>query len=175
MPELPDITVYLEALEKRVLGQQLEKVQIGSPFLLRTATLPVNVIEHKRVVALRRLGKRICFGMEDDDETVVLCDYRRVDSREGLRTGFRSLLWFVSFLANRPDLQLHRLHGLIRPDRTPDGLTPERLAAAYRIFGARRERTVNGEDWMVVDFAEYRQRRKRFQRPAASQEALIHA
>ncbi len=66
MPELPDITVYLEALEKRVLGQQLEKVQIGSPFLLRTAVFPVNVIENKRVVALRRVGKRICFGMEDE-------------------------------------------------------------------------------------------------------------
>jgi formamidopyrimidine-DNA glycosylase len=66
MPELPDITVYLEALEKRVLGRQLEKVQIGSPFLLRTAAFPLNAIELKRVVALRRLGKRICFGMEDE-------------------------------------------------------------------------------------------------------------
>ncbi len=66
MPELPDITVYLKALEKRVLGRQLEKVQIGSPFLLRTAAFPVSAIENKRVVALRRLGKRICFGMEDD-------------------------------------------------------------------------------------------------------------
>lgn len=66
MPELPDITVYLEALENRVLGRELKKVQIGSPFLLRTAAFPVNVIEHKRVVALRRVGKRICFGMEDE-------------------------------------------------------------------------------------------------------------
>jgi formamidopyrimidine-DNA glycosylase len=66
MPELPDITVYLEALEKRILGRKLENVQIGSPFLLRTAAFPVNAIEHKRVVALRRLGKRICFGMEEE-------------------------------------------------------------------------------------------------------------
>ena len=66
MPELPDITVYLEALENRVLGRKLNKLQIGSPFLLRTAAFPVNVIENKRVVALRRLGKRICFGMEDE-------------------------------------------------------------------------------------------------------------
>lgn len=66
MPELPDITVYLEALEKRVLGRKLENVQIGSPFLLRTAAFPLSAIEHKRVVALRRLGKRICFGMEDE-------------------------------------------------------------------------------------------------------------
>jgi len=66
MPELPDITIYLEALQARVLGQKLKKVQIGSPFLLRTATFPVSAIEQRCVVALRRLGKRICFGMEDE-------------------------------------------------------------------------------------------------------------
>ena len=66
MPELPDITVYLEALEKRVLAQKLEKVQIGSPFLLRTAAVSVSAIEGLRVVSLRRLGKRICLGMEND-------------------------------------------------------------------------------------------------------------
>src|SRR6478736_4911571 len=66
MPELPDVTVYLEALEARILGRILERVQIGSPFLLRTATVPISLIEGKRVVALRRLGKRICFGVEGE-------------------------------------------------------------------------------------------------------------
>jgi len=66
MPELPDITVYLEALEKRILGRKLKRVQIGSPFLLRTAAVSLNDIEDKRVIELRRLGKRICFRMEDD-------------------------------------------------------------------------------------------------------------
>jgi len=66
MPELPDITVYLEALEKRILGRKLEKVQIGSPFLLRTAAVPMNAIEGDRVAALGRQGKRICIGMEND-------------------------------------------------------------------------------------------------------------
>jgi formamidopyrimidine-DNA glycosylase len=66
MPELPDITVYLEALEKRVLARKLEKVQIGSPFLLRTAAIGINAIEGQRVATLRRLGKRICIGMEND-------------------------------------------------------------------------------------------------------------
>src|SRR5262252_7874936 len=66
MPELPDITVYIEALEKRILGRKLEHLQIGSPFLLRTSAVPISSIEDKRVIALRRLGKRICFGMEDD-------------------------------------------------------------------------------------------------------------
>jgi formamidopyrimidine-DNA glycosylase len=66
MPELPDIVVYIEALEQRILGQTLERVTIASPFLLRTAVPPIGSIEGRRVVALRRLGKRICFGLEDD-------------------------------------------------------------------------------------------------------------
>ena len=66
MPELPDITVYIEALEKRVLARKLEKVQIGAPFLLRTAAVSINAIEGLRVVTLSRLGKRICIGMEND-------------------------------------------------------------------------------------------------------------
>lgn len=66
MPELPDITVYIEALEKRTLGQRLEHVRIASPFLLRTATPPLAEVEDKTVVKLRRLGKRICIGLEND-------------------------------------------------------------------------------------------------------------
>ena len=66
MPELPDITVYLEALEHRILNQTLESVQISSPFLLRTAVRPISSVEGKRVVGLRRLGKRICIGLEED-------------------------------------------------------------------------------------------------------------
>ncbi len=66
MPELPDIVVYLEALKKRILGQTLEKVLISAPYLLRTVTPPLNEVEGKKVVALRRLGKRICIGLEAD-------------------------------------------------------------------------------------------------------------
>jgi|SRR5208282_1258328 len=65
MPELPDITVYIEALETRIVGQPLEAVRIVSPFLLRTATPPLADAVGKRVVQLRRLGKRICIGLED--------------------------------------------------------------------------------------------------------------
>jgi formamidopyrimidine-DNA glycosylase len=65
MPELPDITVYLEALEKRILGQVLERAEIQGLLLLRTAVPPVTAVEGKKVVALRRLGKRICIGFED--------------------------------------------------------------------------------------------------------------
>jgi formamidopyrimidine-DNA glycosylase len=66
MPELPDIVVYMEALEKRILGETLEAVRIASPFLLRTATPPVSSAEGKKVLRLRRIGKRICIGLEND-------------------------------------------------------------------------------------------------------------
>ena len=65
MPEFPDIVVYIEALEPRVLKQTLKRISIASPFLLRTATPPIKSIEGLKVVELRRLGKRICFGFED--------------------------------------------------------------------------------------------------------------
>jgi formamidopyrimidine-DNA glycosylase len=66
MPELPDIVVYINALEKRILGQRLDHVRIASPFLLRTATPPVVNAEGQTVVGLRRLGKRICIGLDND-------------------------------------------------------------------------------------------------------------
>jgi formamidopyrimidine-DNA glycosylase len=66
MPELPDITVYLEALGQRVLNHTLERVLINSPFLLRTANPPISTVEGQKVIALRRLGKRICIGFEND-------------------------------------------------------------------------------------------------------------
>jgi formamidopyrimidine-DNA glycosylase len=66
MPELPDIVVYLEALEPRILGQRLERVRLASPFLLRTVTPPVQDLEGKTVRSLRRLGKRIAIGLDND-------------------------------------------------------------------------------------------------------------
>jgi formamidopyrimidine-DNA glycosylase len=66
MPELPDITVYLEALERRVVGQVLEKIRLENIFVLRTALPPIDSLEKRRVVALRRIGKRIAFGFEGD-------------------------------------------------------------------------------------------------------------
>jgi formamidopyrimidine-DNA glycosylase len=66
MPELPDITVYIEALERRIVGQLLLKVRVNSPFLLRTYEPPLSVAEGKRVGELRRIGKRIAIGLEGD-------------------------------------------------------------------------------------------------------------
>ena len=66
MPELPDIVVYIEALEQRIQNTVLKRVRVASPFLLRTAVPPLSSVEGRKVVELRRLGKRICFGLEDD-------------------------------------------------------------------------------------------------------------
>ena len=66
MPELPDITVYLEALEKRLLGARLESTRITHPFLLRTFDPPITALYGRRVVAFRRVGKRIAIGFEGD-------------------------------------------------------------------------------------------------------------
>jgi formamidopyrimidine-DNA glycosylase len=66
VPELPDIVVYVDALEKRILGERLERIRIASPFLLRTAAPPVGDAEGTTVAQLRRLGKRICIGLSND-------------------------------------------------------------------------------------------------------------
>ena len=66
MPEYPDIVVYIEALEKRIYDRTLQRVNIASPFLLRTAAPPISSVEGKKVTEVRRLGKRICMGLEDD-------------------------------------------------------------------------------------------------------------
>jgi formamidopyrimidine-DNA glycosylase len=66
MPELPDITAYLHALESRIVGQPIERIRLASPFLLRTLTPPLSAVEGRRVRELRRIGKRIVIGVEGD-------------------------------------------------------------------------------------------------------------
>src|SRR5579859_7351296 len=66
MPELPDITAYLTALDARIMGQTLQHVRLGSPFLLRTVKPPLSEAEGRTVKQLRRVGKRIAIGLEAD-------------------------------------------------------------------------------------------------------------
>ena len=66
MPELPDISAYLSALEARIVGQPLEHVRVASAFLLRTARPPVSDAEGRVVQQLRRIGKRIAIGLEGE-------------------------------------------------------------------------------------------------------------
>lgn len=66
MPELPDVLLYLHALQPRVVGQRVTRVRLASPFLVRSIDPPLSAIEGRRIVALRRLGKRIVFEAEGD-------------------------------------------------------------------------------------------------------------
>jgi formamidopyrimidine-DNA glycosylase len=66
VPELPDITAYISALEPRIVGQPLERVRLASPFVLRTVQPPLAEVEGRVVRELRRIGKRIAIGMEND-------------------------------------------------------------------------------------------------------------
>ena len=71
MPELPDVTIYLEALQPRVVGQPLERVRLASPFILRSVEPPIGELIGRRVEDLRRLGKRIVFCFADELYMVI--------------------------------------------------------------------------------------------------------
>ena len=66
MPELPDISAYITALEQRISGQTLEHIRLSSPFLLRSVNPPLAAAEGKSVRRLRRIGKRVAIGLDDD-------------------------------------------------------------------------------------------------------------
>jgi formamidopyrimidine-DNA glycosylase len=66
VPELPDITIYLEALQARILNQPLRQIRISSPFLLRTVIPPISAAHGQRVLNLKRIGKRIAIGLESE-------------------------------------------------------------------------------------------------------------
>ena len=71
MPELPDVVIYCEALDERIRGETLERIRLLSPFVLRTAVPPIGDAEGKRVVGVRRLGKRIVIALEQELFLVV--------------------------------------------------------------------------------------------------------
>jgi len=71
MPELPDIVVYLEALDARVTGETINDVRVGSPAVLRTYDPPYDAPVGKKVTSLHRVGKRVVFGLEDDLYIVI--------------------------------------------------------------------------------------------------------
>jgi formamidopyrimidine-DNA glycosylase len=111
MPELPDITIYIEALESRILNRTLERVLIGGPFLLRTADPPVSSVQGHKVHALRRIGKRIAIGFDND---IWLVLHLMIAGR---------LHWFDAAKAKR------------RPDAHRSRITKARLAACHRRGG----------------------------------------
>lgn len=66
MPELPDVDVYIETLEPRIIGQTLISIRVSKPFLVRSVDPPLHSVNNKKVFALRRIGKRIAIGLEDE-------------------------------------------------------------------------------------------------------------
>ena len=66
MPELPDITIYLESLQSRIVGRRLQSVRITSPFLLRSYATPISMAEEREVVGLERIGKQIVWELEEE-------------------------------------------------------------------------------------------------------------
>jgi formamidopyrimidine-DNA glycosylase len=101
MPELPDIVAYLAALEPRILSQPLQGIRLASPFLLRTAQPPLNEAEGHTVTELRRIGKRIAIGM-DNDLWLVL--HLMIAGR--LHWRFGEALGFPAHAVQEPDLGL---------------------------------------------------------------------
>ena len=85
MPELPDITAYITALESRLPGAKLERVRLNSAFVLRTADPPISAVEDRTVGELRRVGKRIAIGLD-------------ATSGAGTETGAEDRLWLVIHL-----------------------------------------------------------------------------
>ena len=107
MPELPDVTVYIEALEKRILGARFDGLEIGNPFLLRSIDPAPQDLVGKKVERLRRLGKRIVIELEDD---LFLVIHLMIAGRLHWKPG-----------ASRPSLPKKR--GLARFDFTSGSVT----------------------------------------------------
>ncbi len=66
MPEIPDVVVYVEALERFVVGKAVQRFRLASPFLMRSFDPPISAVEGRRVLSASRLGKRIVLGLEGD-------------------------------------------------------------------------------------------------------------
>jgi formamidopyrimidine-DNA glycosylase len=155
VPELPEITAYLEALEPRVVGHTLRRVRLGSPFLLRSVSPPLAAAEGRRVVGLGRLGKRLVLELEGELFLVVhLMVAGRLRWREAeAGTGPRTVLAAFDFdtgtlllteAGSKKRASLHLVEGrpgLAAHDR--GGVEPLAAdAAAFRAALAREDHTL---------------------------------
>lgn len=145
MPELPDITVYVEALRSRVLGGRLEKIRLASPFLLRTVEPPLSEAEGRHVTGIRRIGKRIVLGLDPDLSLVLHLMIagrlrwkptgQKIPGRTGLAAfDFTSGTLLLTEAGSKRRASLH----LARGDVALRGLDPgglEVLEASVRAFG----------------------------------------
>ena len=147
MPELPDITIYIEALEARIVGQRLERVQLLDPFVLRSVDPPVSAALGKRVLALRRIGKRIVLELEGELFAVLhlmvagrllwVAPGAKVPARRRLAVfEFSSGQLVLTEAGTRRHASLHMMHGEANLKRLdPGGL--DVLQADLAAFSAR--------------------------------------
>jgi formamidopyrimidine-DNA glycosylase len=140
MPELPDVTVYMEALEARVLGKRLERVKLLNPFLLRTAVPPISSAEGRRVTGIRRVGKRIVLVLEGPLYLVLhlmIAGRLHWEGRKGRTTlaifEFESGALTLTEAGTKRRASLHVLNSLESID--PGGL--EAMGATVEEFGRR--------------------------------------
>ena len=147
MPELPDIVVYIEALERRILGDVLESALVASPYLLRTATPSIDLTQSRTVKAIRRIGKRIAMGFDNDiwlvfhlmiagrlhwKERRVVPDGRRMAAAFYFRAGTLTL----SEAGSKKRASLHVVAGEVElAQLNPGGI--EVLSADRDAFGTR--------------------------------------
>ncbi len=128
MPELPDITVYVEALAARISGETLERIQLTSPFLLRSVDPPIEEAEGRTVCGVSRLGKRVVINLEGDLHLVLhlmiagRLQWKRRGAKPHRRIGlaafeFSSGTLLLTEASKKRRASLHLVRGA-------DGLTP---------------------------------------------------
>jgi formamidopyrimidine-DNA glycosylase len=156
MPELPDITAYITALEPRILGKTLERVRLQSVFVLRTVDPPLASVEGKTVKAVRRIGKRIAIGVEDD---VWLVLHLMIAGRlhwkpAGAKLAGRNALLAVDFpqgtltlteAGSKRRASLHVLRGEDLPSVDPGGVevfAPQTTLDEFRLALSFENRTL---------------------------------
>ena len=156
MPELPDISAYLTALEPRIIGQKLDHVRLGSAFILRTVDPPVSAAEGRIVTALRRIGKRIAIGVEGDVWLVIhlMIAGRLHWKAAGAKLGGRNALLALDFsngtltlteAGSKRRASLHIVRGNQLYDMDPGGyeiFAPEASVAGFRSALTQENRTL---------------------------------
>ncbi|HZL93256.1 MAG TPA: DNA-formamidopyrimidine glycosylase family protein [Vicinamibacterales bacterium] len=155
MPELPDITLYIEALQRRALGRRLERSSVKSPFLLRSVEPEVAAVHDATVTALERLGKRIAIGFANDLWLVIHLMIagrlqwldawpERVSKQTALMLGFENGTLLLTEAGTRKRASLYVVRGRAGlKEHDPGGLELSQITAAeFQAALQRRNHTL---------------------------------